>query len=83
MTQLLHVEVAYDKPGLCPECLNLEITGRGGGKVHLIERNSKWVCPRSGPSLAQERKEQGLRATGWCSSLLVILGFGLNTCMSF
>jgi hypothetical protein len=55
-----HVEVVYDKPGLCPECLNLEITGRGGGQVQLVERDGKWVCPRSGPSLAQQYANEGV-----------------------
>ena len=64
MTQFIpgaeHAEVAYDKPGLCPECLNLEITGRGGGQVQLIEREGKWICPRSGPSLAQQYAREGV-----------------------
>src|SRR5438067_7258758 len=64
MTELIpgceHVEVPYEKPGLCPECLNLEITGRGGGQVHLIERDAKWICPRSSPSLAQQYLKEGV-----------------------
>jgi len=56
-----HVEVLHDKPGLCPDCLNLEITGRGGGKVQLVERDGKWVCPRSGPSLAKQYAAEGLQ----------------------
>jgi len=54
MTELIpganHVAVPHDRPGLCAECLNLWITGRGGGKVQLIERDGKWFCPKSGPS---------------------------------
>ncbi len=56
-----HVEVPHDKAGLCPDCLDREITGRGGGKVQLVERHGKWVCPRSGPSLAQQYAAEGLR----------------------
>jgi hypothetical protein len=55
-----HVEVPYEKPGLCPECLNLQITGRGGGQVQLLERDGKWVCPRSGPSLTQQYAREGV-----------------------
>lgn len=49
-----HVEVLHDTPGLCPECLERYVTGRRGGKVHLVERDREWVCPRSGPSVGQE-----------------------------
>src|SRR2546421_12322588 len=55
-----HVEVPYETAGLCPECLNLQITGRGGGMVQLIERDLKWICPRSGPSLAQQYAKEGV-----------------------
>jgi hypothetical protein len=56
-----HVEVLNDKPGLCPDCLSREIDGRGGGKVQLVARDGKWVCPRSGPSLAQQYAKEGLQ----------------------
>ncbi len=49
-----HVEVLHDRPGFCPECLERYITARGGGKVQLVARDGKWVCPRSGKTLAQE-----------------------------
>ncbi len=49
-----HVEVLHDRPGFCPECLERYVTARGGGKVQLVARDGKWVCPRSGKSLAQE-----------------------------
>jgi hypothetical protein len=65
-----HVEVLHDKSGLCPDCLNLEITGRGGGKVQLVERDGKWVCPRGGPSLAKQFASEGVSVpavapSGW------------------
>jgi hypothetical protein len=60
-----HVEVLHDKSGLCPECLNLEITGRGGGKVQLVERDGKWICPRGGPSLLEQAEAQGVHIRGY------------------
>lgn len=54
-----HVEVLHDGPGLCPDCLDRYITGRGGGKVQL--------CPRSGPSLAQEFGRD-VAVLGWGAS---------------
>ena len=64
MTQFIpgaeHVEVPYEDPGLCPECLNLETTGRGGEQVQLLERDGKWICPRSGPSLVQQYAKEGV-----------------------
>lgn len=68
MTQFIpgaeHVEVPYEHPGLCPECLNLEITGRGGGQAQLLERDGKWICPRSGPSLVQQYAKEGVNPAG-------------------
>jgi hypothetical protein len=58
-----HVAVPYDKPGLCPECLNLWSTGRGGGKVQLVERDGKWFCPRGGPSLVEQLGPDDLKTT--------------------
>ena len=76
-----HVEVPYEKPGLCPECLNLEITGRGGGRVQLVERDGKWMYPRSGPSLAQQHAKEGVNAgdrlgIGWL--IFPTLAFGVG-----
>ena len=44
-----HVEVPHDKAGLCPDCLDREITGRGGGKVQLVERHGKMGLPSEWP----------------------------------
>ena len=60
----VHSEVPHDKPGLCPDCLNRWIDGRGGGKVQLVERDGKWVCPKSGPSLAKQLGSDGIRMLG-------------------
>lgn len=62
-----HVEVLHDGPGLCPDCLDRYITGRGGGKVQLERRDGRWVCPRSGPSLAQEFGRD-VAVLGWGAS---------------
>src|SRR5262249_52015259 len=44
---------------------NRYVTGRGGGKIELVDRGGKWVCPRSGPSLAREFGEDvGTLAAG-------------------
>jgi hypothetical protein len=56
MTQFIpgaeHVEVPYEHPG------------RGGGQVQLLERDGKWLCPRSGPSLVQQYAKEGVNAAG-------------------
>src|SRR5712691_3224109 len=82
MTMLIpgadHVEVPYDKPGLCPECLDLWIDGRGGGKVQLVERDGKWVCPRGGASLVQQFGPDGARTLSAVGALVVLPTISLS-----
>lgn len=71
VTGAVHSIVRHDQPGLCPECLDREITGReGGAKVQLVERDGKWVCPRSGPSYAEQLGADGVRALGAIAPLI-------------
>jgi|SRR5215470_19377492 len=80
-----HVEVLHDRPGLCPDCLDRYITGRGGGKIELVARDGKWVCPRSGKSLAQEYGDDvgtlasGLGAVPVFAVPTMAFGIGLGT----
>jgi hypothetical protein len=67
----VHSEAKHDHPGLCPDCLNREITGRAGwAKVQFVERDGKWVCPRSGPSYAEQLGPDGIRALGSIAPLI-------------
>jgi hypothetical protein len=56
-----HSQIRLDAPGLCPRCLELELTGReGGSRTELVAeivdgaKTGKWVCPYGGRSYYQQ-----------------------------